>query len=79
MIGLAILGALLFVGVAALEARSGQRVEALGWAVSGLLLAFVIAADQDAPRWVLSIALLCALAISLPLGWRSLLRQWRGE
>ena len=79
MIGLAILGVLLFGGVAALEFRSGRRAEALGWVVSGLLLAvFMTAADQGAPRWILTLALLSAAAISLTLGWRSVLRRWRG-
>ncbi|MFN3815278.1 hypothetical protein [Brevundimonas sp.] len=79
MIGLAILGALLFGGVAALEVRSGRRAEALGWVISGLLLGFfMIAADQGVPRWVLTLALLSAAAISLILGWRSVLRRWRG-
>jgi hypothetical protein len=79
MIGLAILVALLFGGVAILEVRSGRRAEALGWIVSGLLLALVmIAADQGASGWMLSLALLSALAISLTLGWRSVLRRWCG-
>ncbi|MBA4000699.1 hypothetical protein [Brevundimonas sp.] len=79
MIGLAILVALLFGGAAILEVRSGRHADALGWIVSGLLLALVmIAADQGASGWMLSLALLSALAISLTLGWRSVLRRWRG-
>jgi hypothetical protein len=58
--------------------RANRRLEAVGWLAFGAMASSVFVVDfLHGPNWLVNTFCGVALALSIPLMWISLRRQWR--
>ncbi len=74
------LGVAMWTWAVAAALRKHQRVEAVMWVASGLLLGvFAVIDHLGVPRWLSATVLLASLVFGLLAGWRSNARSSHGQ